>query len=203
MIILCGLLLGLPLLAIGGVMFFSPARASTFSVWFENSKASAAILTAVAWVWATYEIMIFGANILAEFAAGSGIPPVRWLLSALALAFDHFWVLTPILIYLTYVWMPANLPVRALAGILMLFPTPLFRVTRHYLPVAGLAPVHVFVVTAYIAAVIGMYGMFYPWRIEKAAAFILGRNLCARLLGALLALDGLALVIIGIAINPT
>ena len=197
MITFWGFLLGLPLLAFGGAVVVSPSKIQQSVGSFESSKAAALILTTVAWIWTTYEILNFGANIFSEFAAGSSFPPIRWVLQLLALAFDNFWVLTPFLIYLTYIWMPKNLPVRALTGILMLFPAALFRTTRHLLPDSGFSPIHVFVITAYVAAVLGMYGMFYPWRIEKALSWLLSKELPARLCGSLMALDGIALMTIG------
>ena len=197
MITFWGFLLGLPLLAFGGAMIVSPSKSSVLISRFETSRLAALVLTTIAWIWTTYEILNFGANIFAEFANGSGFPPIRWILSALAFAFDHFWALTPVLIYLTYIWMPKNLSVRALTGILMLFPAALFRTTRHLLPTVGFSTIHVFVVTAYVAAIIGMYGMFYPWRIEKALSWLLSKELPARLCGSLMALDGIALMTIG------
>ena len=172
MITFWGFLLGLPILAFGGAMIVSPSKSSVLISRFETSRLAALVLTTVAWIWTTYEILNFGANIFAEFANGSGFPPIRWILSALAFAFDHFWALTPVLIYLAYIWMPKNLSVRALTGILMLFPAALFRTTRHHLPTTGFSTIHVFVVTAYLAAIIGMYGMFYPWRLETALGYI-------------------------------
>ena len=197
MITFWGFLLGLPILAFGGAMIVSPSKSSVLISRFETSRLAALVLTTVAWIWTTYEILNFGANIFAEFANGSGFPPIRWILSALAFAFDHFWALTPVLIYLTYIWMPKNLSVRALTGILMLFPAALFRTTRHHLPTPGFSTIPVFVVTAYLAAIIGMYGMFYPWRLETALGYILRKDWSARLCGAILALDGLALMMIG------
>ena len=43
----------------------------------------------------------------------------------------------------------------------------MLRFTRLMVPESGFAPVHLLVGFMYILAVIGMYGMFYPWKIEK------------------------------------
>ena len=57
-------------------------------------------------------------------------------------------------------------------GIFMLIPAELFKITRPMLPDGGFAPVQIVVAFAYVLAVIGMYGMFYPWRIETALKWI-------------------------------
>jgi hypothetical protein len=93
--------------------------------------------------------------------------------------------------------MPQNLSVRALTGILMLIPAALFRSTRPLLPECGPATVHVFVVTGYIGAIIGMYGMFYPWRLETAVAWIKRSSARFAVLGGVCCLWGLALVVAG------
>ena len=61
-------------------------------------------------------------------------------------------------------------------GIFMLIPAELFKLTRPMLPDGGFAPVQIVVAIAYVLAVIGMYGMFYPWRIETALKWILRKK---------------------------
>ena len=79
----------------------------------------------------------------------------------------QLWIMAAVLTYLTVVWMPNHLLTRAVMGIFMLIPAELFKFTRPLLPDSGFAPVQVVVAIAYVLAVIGMYGMFYPWRIER------------------------------------
>lgn len=185
MIVFWGLVLGLPLLALGGAFALFPAKSRTFADWFAASKACAGALTAAGWFWTAYEcdtigIDVFDMILLKEKTGGFFV-----------------WVLAAVLTYLVIVWMPKNLSVRALSGILMLIPAELFKTTRLLVPESGFAPVHFFVVTAYVGAIVGMYGMFYPWRVEKAAELVFSRGWAARTLGALFALDGLALVVTG------
>lgn len=191
-----GILLGLPLLAFGGVYAFAPSKGRSFTNRFENSKAAAVVLTVLAWAWASYEIGTFDVNIVREFLGGLQ-GPFKPVVGVLAFAFDHFWMLAPVLAYLTVIWMPKNLPVRALTAILMLFPALMFRTTRLLVPESGFAPVHLFVATAYMAAVVGMYGMFYPWRIEKALAFMTRTDGLARAVGFVFAAWGVALAATG------
>jgi hypothetical protein len=88
----------------------------------------------------------------------------------------------------------------ALTGLLMLIPAELFKVTRLLVPASGVALVHLFVVTAYIGAVIGMYGMFYPWRLEKGMAWFQSNALRFRLLGFVCLVWGAALLFAGFAL---
>ncbi len=195
MITLWGFLLGLPLLAFGGVAWFSRPTAVRFVDWFKTFRPVAIVLTTLAWLWTAYEIQTFGVNIFREFFVG--VPLLGHLMAALAFVYDHFWAITPVLVYLTAIWMPQSLAMRALTGILMLVPAELFKTTRLLVPEAGFAAVHVFVVAAYLGAIVGMYGMFYPWRLEKALALILDRAWATRLFGGFCAALGLSLVLIG------
>ena len=75
--------------------------------------------------------------------------------------------------WLTILWMPKHLLTRSIMGIFMLIPAELFKLTRPFLPESGFAPVQIVVGVAYVLAIIGMYGMFYPWRIEAVLKRIL------------------------------
>ena len=184
MITIWGLILGIPLLAFGGVAAFSPSMACRFTHWYRENRTVAAVLTACAWFWTAYECDTIGIE-----------------------AFDRFtkffpgelWILACVLTYLTVIWMPKNLPVRALTGLLMLFPAELFKTTHLYRPPVGtwFAAVDLFVVTAYVAAVVGMYGMFYPRRLEKGMDLVFSHATLARILGGLCAVLGIALIVIG------
>jgi hypothetical protein len=185
MTIFWGLFLGLPLLAFGGGILYSTEKSSRFIEWFKSSRAVALALTIIAWFWTAYECDTIGIDVfdmvLKRFPG-------------------QLWIMAAILSWLTFIWMPANLPVRALTGILMLIPAELFKVTRPLLPDGGFSAVHVLVVTAYIGAIAGMYGMFYPWRLEKGMLWLQGSPLRFRLLGALCIAWGLAIVISGFTI---
>ena len=187
MIVLWGLALGLPLLAFGGVLLFCPSAARRFSLWFRASGRCALPLTAVAWFWTAYECDTIGID---AFDMVTKVFP------------GELWLLAVVLTWLTFVWMRKSLSVRALAGVLMLIPAELFKTTHAYRPPAGVAfaAVDVFVYAAYLGAVTGMYGMFYPWRLEKGFDIVTRTNLGARALGAALSALGAALVAIGAAL---
>lgn len=186
MITLWGLILGVPLLAFGGGSLLSSERTSKFVDWFESSRPVAAALTVLAWFWTAYECDTIGIDVFDMIL--KRFPGEVWILAAL-------------LSYLTFIWMPKNLPVRALTGILMLIPAELFKVTRLLLPTnGGVGLVHVFVITAYVGAVVGMYGMFYPWRLERGLRWFQASSLRMKGLGLLCAAWGLTLILIGCSI---
>ena len=122
------------------------------------------MLTAVGWFWTAYECDTIGIDVfdmLLLKAQTGGI---------------FVWVLAAVLTYLTIIWMPKNLLTRSVMGIFMLIPAELFKITRPMLPDGGFAPVQIVVAFAYVLAIIGMYGMFYPWRIERALKWILRKK---------------------------
>ena len=117
-----------------------------------GKKALTVVLVALAWVWTAYECDTIGIDVF------------DMLLKRFP---GQLWIMSVVLTYLTIIWMPNHLLTRAVMGIFMLIPAELFKFTRPMLPESGFAPVQVVVVIAYVLAIIGMYGMFYPWRIEK------------------------------------
>ena len=121
---------------------------------------AAKILTAVAWFWTAYECDTIGIDVF------------DMLLKRFP---GQLWIMAAVLTWLTIIWMPKHLLTRSIMGIFMLIPAELFKITRPMLPESGFAPVQVIVVVAYILAIIGMYGMFYPWRIEAVLNRILRR----------------------------
>ena len=129
----------------------------------QNQRRLAAVLTAVAWFWTAYECNTIGIDVF------------DMLLLKAQTGGVFVWVLAAVLTYLTIIWMPKNLLTRSIMGIFMLIPAELFKITRPMLPDGGFAPVQIVVAIAYVLAVIGMYGMFYPWRIETALKWIRSR----------------------------
>ena len=113
----------------------------------------AKVLVVIAWFWTAYECDTIGIDVF------------DMLLKRFP---GQVWIMAAVLSYLTIIWMPKNLLTRAVLGIFMLIPAELFKVTRPLVPDSGFAPIQIVVVLAYVLAVIGMYGMFYPWRIEAA-----------------------------------
>ena len=123
----------------------------------QNQRRLAAVITAVAWFWTAYECDTIGIDVF------------DMLLKRFP---GQLWIMAAVLTYLTIIWMPKNLLTRSIMGIFMLIPAELFKVTRPLLPESGFAPVQIVVALAYVLAIVGMYGMFYPWRIESALAWV-------------------------------
>ena len=121
----------------------------------------AMVLTAIGWFWTAYECHTIGIDVF------------DMLLKRFP---GQLWIMATVLTYLTIIWMPKNLLTRSIMGIFMLIPAELFKVTRPILPEHGFAPVQIVVALAYVLAIIGMYGMFYPWRIETALKWLLRRK---------------------------
>ena len=124
-------------------------------------RVLAAVLTVIAWFWTAYECDTIGIDVF------------DMLLKRFP---GQLWIMAGVLSYLTVIWMPQNLLTRARMGIFMLIPAELFKFTRPILPESGFAPVQIVVAIAYVLAIIGMYGMFYPWRIEKAVKWLCARR---------------------------
>ena len=185
MILFWGFVLGLPLLAFGGAALFFNRGANRFLDWYRTARAVAIPLTVVGWFWTAYECHTIGIDVF------------DMLLKRFP---GQLWIMAAVLSYLTIIWMPKNLPVRALTGILMLLPAELFKTTRTLVPASGFGLVHLFVVTAYVGAVIGMYGMFYPWRLEKGMRLVQDSRFGLRLLGAVCIVWGAALIAAGFAL---
>ena len=120
-------------------------------------KALTWSLVAVGWFWTAYECDTIGIDVFDMLL--KRFPGQVWLMAA-------------VLTYLTIIWMPRNLLTRAVMGLFILIPAELFKITRPLLPESGFAPVQIVVAIAYLLAIVGMYGMFYPWRIERALAFL-------------------------------
>ena len=110
------------------------------------------ILVVVAWFWTAYECNTIGIDVF------------DMLLKRFP---GQLWIMAVVLSYLTIIWMPRNLLTRAIMGIFMLIPAEVLPLVRPHVPESGFAPIQILVGVVYVLAVIGMYGMFYPWRIES------------------------------------
>ena len=124
-----------------------------------SKKALTWFLVVFAWFWTAYECHTIGIDVF------------DMLLKRFP---GQVWIMAAVLSYLTIIWMPKHLLTRAVMGIFMLIPAELFPVLRPHLPDGGFAPVQILVVFAYVLAIIGMYGMFYPWRVEAVLKRLFG-----------------------------
>ena len=118
-------------------------------------------LVVVAWFWTAHECNTIGIDVF------------DMLLKRFP---GQLWIMAAVLSYLTIIWMPRNLLTRAVMGIFMLIPAEALPLLRPHLPESGFAPVQIVVAVIYTLATIGMYGMFYPWRIEAALRLLFRRG---------------------------
>ena len=174
-------ILGVPLAAGGLFAVASPSSAAKALVAFPRNRAAGIALCAVGWLWTAYELDTIGIEIFDRFL--KAFPFELWLLAA-------------VLTVLTCWWMENLLPVRGAAAILMLFPAELF-------PVIRLEPTSwrlTLVAFAYFCASLGMFGMFYPWRVRQLLAWLAAAKSRVIVTGALALATGILFTVLGIAL---
>ena len=152
--------LGLPLALFGAFALVRPAAASRFLVAFPRHAPSGVVLCALGWLGTAYEVDTIGIEVFDRIVRRfwflqNDVPGAVWILAV-------------ILTVLTCLWMSNLLPIRGLAAIFMLFPAELFPAIRLCETPWRLT----LVVFAYLCAMAGMLGMFYPWRIRQALAWL-------------------------------
>lgn len=150
-----------PLAALIAAWIFARARLLVGAERFFASRAAAIVLTILGWFWTAYECDTIGIDVF------------DMLLKRFP---GQLWVMAAVLSVLTVKWMPRNLSCRALMGIFMLMPAQALKATRPLLPASGFSMVQLWVAVIYLYAIVGMYGMFYPWRIEKAVRWLCKRS---------------------------
>ncbi len=149
--------LGAVLLVPALLALAAPAKAAAAAVAFPRAKTAGWILSAVAWAGAARETARMNIDVFDMFLNRFPAEP---------------WILGFVLCVLCILFMPDLLPVRALSGIMMLFPTPLFQVTRLEASDWRLAVVSF----AYVCLTAGMFFMFYPWHARRLIAWLAAKN---------------------------
>ena len=145
--------LGLPLVAWGLFSLVTATGAARALVAFPRSRAAGRILCAVGWFWTAYECDTLGIDVFDKF---------------LKVFPGELWILAAVLTVLTCWWMENLLPIRGVSALFMLFPGEMFPMIRLCETPWRLT----LVVFAYVCALAGMFGMFYPWRIRQLLAWI-------------------------------
>jgi len=151
--------LGIPLFAYGLFTVVRPEAATRFLLALPRHRAAGQALCAAAWLWTAYEIDTIGIEVFDRI--------VRRLWFLQSDVPGMVWILAIVLTVLTCLWMDNLLSLRAISALLMLFPAELFPAVRLCDTSWRLA----LVVFAYVCAVIGMFGMFYPWHLRRALAW--------------------------------
>ncbi len=148
-------MLGVPLFGYGLFTVLKPQLATRFLLAFPRNRAAGQALCAAAWAWTAYEIDTIGIEVFDKIVRRlwffqSDIPGMVWILAV-------------VLTVLTCLWMENLLSLRALSALFMLFPAELFPAVRQCDTSWRLA----LVMFAYVCAVVGMIGMFYPWHLRR------------------------------------
>ena len=177
-------MLGVPLFGYGLFTVLRPQLAARLLAAFPRNRIAGQVLCAAAWLWTAYEVDTIGIEVFDRIVRrlwflSSDIPGMVWILAI-------------VLTVLTCLWMENLLPLRALSALFMLFPAELFPAVRLCDSSARLT----LVVFAYVCAVAGMIGMFYPWHLRRAITWRVAKP--ARVMGfgaAYLAIGALFLVL--------
>ena len=148
--------LGVPLFGYGLFTVLKPQMAARFLQTLPRNRAAGQALCAAAWLWTAYEVDTIGIEVFDRIVRrlwflSSDIPGMVWILAI-------------VLTVLTCLWMDNLLSLRAISALFMLFPAELFPAVRQCDTSWRLT----LVVFAYVCAVVGMFGMFYPWHLRRA-----------------------------------
>lgn len=177
--------LGIPLLAYGVASVVAPRRMAAWQVAFPRNRLAGMILCAAGWAFTAYEVDTIGIDVFDRIVQRLwflpfSIPGAVWM-----------WMV--VLTVLTCLWMPNLLPIRGLCALFMLFPAEMFPRIRLCETQWRLS----LVVFAYLCAIVGMYGMFYPWRIRQLLAWQGGSPFRVRAPGVLWTAWGAAFLVLG------
>ena len=170
------LAIGIPPLLLGAAMLAAPGKAAGWIKSFGDNKVFAWVLVPIGWFWTAHELDVIGIEVFDRYL--KAFP-------------GELWVLAVVLIPLTFLWMPKHLAMRGLSAVLMLYPATFFQCAR--LVESGWRTVAVG--WTYWCIALGMYAMFYPWRVQKALEWIAADPRRVRAAGAVHAAAGLAVAV--------
>lgn len=178
--------LGVPLFGYGLFTVLKPQLATRFLLAFPRNRVAAQGLCAAAWLWTAYEVDTIGIEVFDRIVRrlwffSSDIPGMVWILAI-------------ILTVLTCLWMENLLSLRALCALFMLFPAELFPAVR----LCNTSWRLTLVVFAYVCAVVGMIGMFYPWHLRRLLSWRAAKPSRVLAFGATYLVIGTLFLVLGI-----
>ena len=179
------LVFGLPLLFGGAAFLAVPSKAAEFLRAFPRNRFAGVFLCAIAWFWTGHEIDALGIDVIDRIVQRlwflpSPIPGAVWI-----------WAI--VLTFLTCWWMENLLPVRAVCAFFMLFPGDMFPDIRLCETQWRLT----LVVFAYAVCIVGMWGMFYPWRLRQGMTWLSAAVPRVRAAGAVMGAVGALFAVLG------
>lgn len=166
--------LGLACLLPGGFVLLAPSLAARAMNAFPRHAVSGYVLSVAAWAWAGYAVYMLDIDFINPYKV-------------------YLWGAVPVCMALTWFWMGNLLPCRAMGGILTLFPYALLCTARSHPSQWRLA----LVVFAYIAIVMGMVYLLYPWKLRQQIVWVTARPALFRAAGLAKALFGILLLALG------
>lgn len=175
-------ILGAPLVALGLAAVLATERAAKAMVAFPRCEIAGWLLCAIGWLGTAYECDKIGIDVFDKI---------------LKVFPGEVWILAAVLTVLTCMWMANLLPIRGLCAIFMLFPAELFPAVR-LCDTGWRIPLVVF---AYVCAITGMFGMFYPWRIRQALAWCASSDARVKAFGGALLGAGALFCAIGLFVK--
>lgn len=175
---LCCLMGGI-FLAVGGVLL-SPLAARVVRA-FPRHQVTGYVLSAIAWLWVGLELYFRPVDLLAF------VSPGKTLCVAL------------VLIPVSWVLLSNLLTVRALGGLLMLWPLPVILAVRSDPSLWRLVPV----IIGYVHLILGMIFVFHPWTLRVLCERVGDSPKGLQLLGVLYSLAGLLMIFAAFMLRPT
>ena len=172
-------LLGIPLAALGAAAVLAPRASAAVLRAFPRHRLSGRVLCAFAWLWTAYELDNMGIEVFDRYL--KAFP-------------GELWILAVVLTVLTCLWMENLLPVRGVCAVFMLFPAELFPTVRLCDTRWRLA----LVVFAYLCAVTGMIGMFYPWHLRRLIDWLTAEVRRTAVAGMAALATGAAFLVLGV-----
>jgi hypothetical protein len=153
--------LAMVLVVLHGCCAFAPEVARRVALGFPRNKWAGRILATAALLWAA------------------------WLVREMPLGrFDHLkswlYVITPVTIGMSFVYMEELLAPRALGGLMLLYPAPVLTLARLHDSRLSL----VMTVVAYILVIKGIALLLSPYLFRKAALRIVANNKICRVMGS-------------------
>ncbi|MBT3192468.1 MAG: hypothetical protein HN341_07930 [Verrucomicrobia bacterium] len=169
--------LGVVLLSLHGCCAFAPEKARAVALAFPRHKWAGRILSTIALLWAAW--------LLYEMPMGRFDNLKPWL-----------YVITPVTIGMSFVYMEELLAPRALGGLMLLYPGPVLLLARLHESRLSL----VMTVVAYILVIKGIALLLSPYLFRKAAMRIVASNGMCRVMGSVGVAVDLLLVILALTV---
>ena len=173
------LILGAMLLIKGIILLSGHPMSIRATKGFARHQWTGRLLAIGAWAWAGWALYVMPLELLTPFR--------QWIP-----------LLVVIAIPLSWFWMTDLLSCRALGALLVLFPCPLLLAVRECLSPSPLRLA--LVVFAYIAIVLGMTLILYPYYLRRALDWLAAHPLRLRVAGAASAVVGAFFIALGLLV---